>query len=136
MFTRRTATVTMSVPDASCALTITAGEEYLPVPTIKRERKDLPAMTRSSIWLLTLSPASDEVHDFHLVALTHLGGVEGGALENHEIVLHGHPARVDVEMRQQRRDRQRPGKLEGVAVQRDAHARSLSGRPGARARSC
>ena len=37
MFTRRTATVIMSAPEASCALAITDGEAYLPVPTINRE---------------------------------------------------------------------------------------------------
>jgi hypothetical protein len=46
MFTRRTATVIMSAPDASCALTMTAGDEYLPVPTMRREENVLPAMTR------------------------------------------------------------------------------------------
>ena len=39
MFTRRTATVIISAPEASCACTITAGDEYLPVPTKSRERE-------------------------------------------------------------------------------------------------
>ena len=38
-FTRRTATVTISVPDAACASAITACDGYLPVPTIRRDRK-------------------------------------------------------------------------------------------------
>jgi hypothetical protein len=38
MFTRRTATVTTSAPDASSACTMTAFELYFPVPTNRRER--------------------------------------------------------------------------------------------------
>src|SRR5262245_65931987 len=45
MFTRRTATVTMSAPDASCACAITACEEYLPVPTMSRDVNVRPAIT-------------------------------------------------------------------------------------------
>ena len=44
MFTRRTATVIISAPEASCACTITAGDEYLPVPTISRDENVLPAI--------------------------------------------------------------------------------------------
>ena len=44
MFTRRTATVIISAPDASCAFTITAGDEYLPVPTRRRDENVLPAI--------------------------------------------------------------------------------------------
>ena len=37
MFTRRTATVTISAPDASCACAMTGVDGYLPVPTISRD---------------------------------------------------------------------------------------------------
>ena len=47
MFTRRTATVTMSAPDASCAACMIACDGYLPVPTIRREEKVRPAITRN-----------------------------------------------------------------------------------------
>ena len=53
MFTRRTATVIISAPDASCAFTITDGDEYLPVPTIRRDVKVLPAMVKVSMTVLT-----------------------------------------------------------------------------------
>ena len=46
MFTRRTATVTMSAPEAACACAITACDEYLPVPTISRDAKVRPAITK------------------------------------------------------------------------------------------
>jgi len=38
MFTRRTATVTISAPEASMAARVSAKSLYLPVPTSKRER--------------------------------------------------------------------------------------------------
>ena len=46
MFTRRTATVTMSAPDASCACAITACDGYLPVPTMSRDENVRPAMVK------------------------------------------------------------------------------------------
>src|SRR5687767_12415910 len=45
MFTRRTATVTMSAPEAACACAITACDEYFPVPTIRRDLNSRPAIT-------------------------------------------------------------------------------------------
>jgi len=74
MFTRRTATVIISAPEASCALTITAGEAYLPVPTMSRDAKILPAIVKVS----TLSTA-DEVYDLDLVAVADDLVAEGGA---------------------------------------------------------
>src|SRR6185369_844721 len=92
MFTRRTATVIISAPDASCARTITAGDEYLPVPTNRREVNVLSAIVKRSMALpISRSPkssalpfdplsAADEVHDFHRVALLHERRAEGVAL--------------------------------------------------------
>src|SRR5437588_1300879 len=45
---RRNATVTSSAPDASSAASIVTSSEYLPVPTNRRERSSVPAMTRVS----------------------------------------------------------------------------------------
>ena len=42
--TRRTATVTISAPDASMARTISSLLRYFPVPTMRRERKLRPPM--------------------------------------------------------------------------------------------
>ena len=42
MFTRRTATVTISAPDASTAAAFSSKLLYLPVPTISRELKVRP----------------------------------------------------------------------------------------------
>src|SRR2546421_6826836 len=44
--TRRTATVMISVPEASWASRITSIEAYLPVPTISRDVNSLPPSTR------------------------------------------------------------------------------------------
>ena len=46
--TRRRATVTISVPEASRASRITSNEPNLPVPTISREPNARPAMTSGS----------------------------------------------------------------------------------------
>src|SRR5499433_1848788 len=43
--TRRTATVTMSAPEAACARAISSKLRYLPVPTISRDLNARPAMT-------------------------------------------------------------------------------------------
>ena len=67
MFTRRTATVTMSAPEAACACAITACEEYLPVPTMSREANVRPAITKG-VSVTAFLPASDEVHDLEPVA--------------------------------------------------------------------
>src|SRR5690348_7906129 len=47
-FTRRTATVTMSAPEAACARAISGKLRYFPVPTISRDLNARPAMIRSS----------------------------------------------------------------------------------------
>src|SRR4029079_16213115 len=104
MFTRRTATVIISVPEASCACTITAGDGYLPVPTKRRDENVLPAMirrsrvfpicpsTQPSSPLLT---ASDKVHDFDRVALPDRRGAEGFAFQHHQVVLDGNASRIN-----------------------------------------
>src|SRR6266404_2860144 len=48
MFTRRTATVTISAPERSTASRVVAKSRYLPVPTMSRERYERPASTNGS----------------------------------------------------------------------------------------
>ena len=135
MFTRRTATVTMSAPDAACAWAMTAFEGYLPVPTIRRDANVRPAMTNGRInghahdWstLEHVLPAADEVHDLDGIAVGDDDVGERVALENGEVVLDGDAPRVDVELRQQVDDRQRLVELESFAVQRDEHGTSPQG---------
>ncbi len=47
-FTRRTATVMISAPEASSAAAFCAKSLYLPVPTISRDRKVRPATVQLS----------------------------------------------------------------------------------------
>src|SRR5882724_875316 len=135
MFTRRTATVIISAPDASCALTMTAFDEYLPVPTIRRDVNVLSAIVKESISvfsflfsLLTFSSsATDKIHDFHRIALVNQRGRERVPLEDHEVELDGHAPPVDLQAREQivhRHARRRPGgtgELMTIAVQRNPH---------------
>src|SRR5207247_11053704 len=95
MFTRRTATVIISAPDASCALTMTAADAYLPVPTMRREEKLLPAMIKLSEFMRL--PAADKVDDVNLISLVHDKFVERPSLEYAAVMLDGDAARVDRE---------------------------------------
>ena len=127
IFTRRTATVTMSAPEASCACAMTVCDGYLPVPTISLDLNVRPAMVKgvSAIATACLSclPAADEVHDLNAVAVADERGGEGVALENHEIVLDGDAPRINLELLEQFVHRQRLVELEWLPVERDAQGR-------------
>jgi hypothetical protein len=126
MFTRRTATVIISAPDASCAFTMTDGDEYFPVPTMSRELKVLPAIENVSMWTVRgwLS-ATYEVHDFNLVALAHDDLVEGRALEDDQIVFDRYAPRIDRQLREQLAHGDRTGDLVRIAVQNDGQVKSF-----------
>src|ERR1044072_1782515 len=116
MFTRRTATVIISAPEASWACTITGGDEYFPVPTISRDVNVLPAIVNVST---SARPSTHEVDDLHRIVRLNHDAIERVALEHDEIVLHRDPPRVDLQLREQFAHRQRPGNLEPIAVQCD-----------------
>src|SRR6188474_2315265 len=116
MLTRRTATVIISAPDASCACTMTAGDEYLPVPTISRDVNVLSAIVNLSTVAL---PSADEIDDFHLIAVAYQRRIVGGAPDDDEVVLDGDAARVDFQPGEQRGHRQRRVDFIRVAVQRN-----------------
>src|SRR4029079_18168620 len=82
MFTRRTATVTISAPDASTAAAFSSRFLYLPVPTIRREVKVRPATVQVSDCMVagtfTSAPAN-EMDDLIIVAVLDLHGGEGRA---------------------------------------------------------
>src|SRR5688572_9150050 len=124
MFTRRTATVTISAPDAACAWAITGNDGYFPVPTMRRDSKVRPAMTKGvSVmvsWCSVVLPAPDEVDDFNTVAVLNDRRLERVALEDPRVVLHRHTAWIDRETVEQIGYRQRLVDIEGVAVQRYA----------------
>jgi hypothetical protein len=58
MLTRRTATVTISAPEAATAAAFCSKLLYLPVPTIRRERNVRPAtdqLSSLSIWVIAFT---------------------------------------------------------------------------------
>ena len=109
-FTRLTATVTMSAPEARCASAITRWDGYFPVPTMRRERKVLSAMVRRSVAISVLSVLSvalvvrvvgalasaDEVHDLYFIPLAHDDRLVFVALDDDEIVLDRDQAGVNL----------------------------------------
>src|SRR5687767_15010435 len=115
MFTRRTATVTMSAPEAACAWAITACEGYLPVPTMSREVKVRPAMTKGvsimvslvgcTLTLITSVAAADEIDDLDAVAVVDHRVAEQVTAEDLQVVFDRDAARIDGEPRQQVRHR-------------------------------
>src|SRR5262245_47968963 len=115
MLTRRTATVIMSAPEASCARTMIAGDPYLPVPTINRDVNVRPAMVKLS----NASASADEVDDFDEVAVADHGVAERGTFDDGQVVLDRNTARVDCEVRQKIGDRQRRRQIVALAVQHD-----------------
>src|SRR5215471_19543703 len=126
MFTRLTATVTMSAPDASCAFAITAWDVYFPVPMMRRDWKVLPAMTNVSVFITDLSvqlASTHEIDDFDVVAFADQSLAESGALQDDQIVLHGDPPGVDGERFQKSCHSHRRGDVIPIAVERDGHER-------------
>src|SRR5882672_3219854 len=125
MFTRRTATVTMSAPDAACACAITACDEYLPVPTMSRDVKVRPAMVNGvSVMSRPLnSAATHEIDDLDAVAIADERRRERGAPDDHEVVLDRDAPRVDVEPFEKFLHRQRLLEIVRIPVERNAHGR-------------
>src|SRR5262249_12699355 len=97
----------------------TALDEYLPVPTMRREGNVFPAVANVS-GAATL-PSADEVDDLDLVSLVHDDAIEGGALDHGEVVFDGDAGRVDLEARQQLSHAHGRGELEAITVQLDRH---------------
>src|SRR5688572_2423553 len=120
MFTRRTATVTMSAPEAACAWAMTGCDGYLPVPAIRRDANVRPAITRG-VSITSVLPSADEIDDLDAVPLADDNLGEALPLDDEEVVLDGHPPGIDVEPSQQGGDRQRFVDFEPVAVECDYH---------------
>src|SRR6187397_2180010 len=98
MFTRRTATVTISAPLASTAAAFSSKLLYLPVPTISREAKVRPATVHVSAATdcgAFNSTTSNEMHDLELVPLDHFDIGECRARNHFQIVLDGDLPRIE-----------------------------------------
>src|SRR5262249_34780153 len=107
MFTRRTATVTISAPDASTARRVSSNDRYLPVPTMSRERYSRPASVKVSLVSIA-SPASHEVDHLDRVPVVKDRRAVLGARHDGAVHLHGDPARAEAERGDEIGDR-RPG---------------------------
>src|SRR6185295_3402500 len=90
MLTRRTATVTISAPDASTAAAFSPRLLYLPVPTISRELNVRPATVQRSdetdCGAFTSAPA-DEMDDLEGVPFRHPNLAESRARHDREVAL-------------------------------------------------
>src|SRR5947207_1268470 len=91
---RRSATVTISAPEAARASRVCSLEAYLPVPTMMRERKvRAPRVqvseSRAADWVSGMSASSHEGDDFQTVAGKELGGGVEGAWHHLVVALHG-----------------------------------------------
>src|SRR3954453_13320864 len=91
MLTRRTATVTISAPDASTAAAFCAKSLYLPVPTISREVKLRPATCQVSV----ISAPADEGDDLVIVAVLDSDLGERRARHDLEVALHRHARQLE-----------------------------------------
>ena len=70
-------------------------------------------------------PASDEIHDLHVITLTYDNRVERGAFEHVQIQLDRHPASVDFEVFEQLGDREWTWQFVRFAIERDLHFSTL-----------
>src|SRR5688572_22750422 len=97
MFTRRTATVTISAPEASTAAAFCSKLLYLPVPTISRELKRRPATCQPS----SISASADEGDNLIFVAIFHLHLAQRRARHDLEIALHRDLGRLEPQLERQ-----------------------------------
>src|SRR5262249_59831905 len=120
MFTRRTATVTISEPDASTARRVSSNDRYLPVPTIRREVYSRPASVKVSLVSIA-SAASHEVDHLDRVSVVKDGRAVLGARHDGAVHLHGDPARPEAERGDEIGDRRPGGDRSRLAVDDDLH---------------
>src|SRR5258705_1936036 len=98
--TRRTATVTISAPEASMARRIVALSGYLPVPTIRRDWNVRPPIV-SGVSCIVASSPSHEVHQPRRVAGGAPAGPQRPPAHDLAVVLDDHGARVERQLGQQ-----------------------------------
>src|SRR5438552_1139137 len=125
MFTRRTATVTISAPDASTARRVSSNDRYLPVPTMSRERYSRPASVKASL-IDIASPAPDEVDHLDRVPVVEHGRAVPGARHHGAIHLDRDPARAEAERAHQVGDRRARGERSRLLIQDDLHDDALA----------
>src|SRR5262245_53566243 len=134
MFTRRTATVTISAPEAACACAMTGCDEYLPVPTMSRDLNVRPAMLNGKSFLVfpASSPvqpeclttpfggaAADKIHDLDFVAVADQRRGKRVALDDDHVVFDRNASGIDVQPFQQLLHRHRLLEIVRVPVERN-----------------
>ena len=103
MFTRRTATVTISAPDASTAAAFSSKFLYLPVPTISRERERAAGngpVIGLDVLLRGHSTPSDEMHDLERVAVFDRHLIQNLSRDDLKVALDRDLARVEPQLTQ------------------------------------
>src|SRR5207237_1201456 len=111
----RTATVTISAPDAATACAFCSKFLYLPVPTISRDVKVLPATLQVS----PISAAPHEGDDLVIVAILDRHFTERRARHDLQIALHRDLGRLQAELEREVGDRYSLGHPAMAAVDPD-----------------
>src|SRR3989454_463331 len=122
--TRRTATVTISAPDASIARAIVSLSRYFPVPTMRREWNERPPMVNGvsrivSIAVVMRSTPSHEMHQLDRVARPDGHCPERRTPHDRAVVLHDDDARVERERFEQLEQRGAPRHRARLPIHRD-----------------
>src|SRR5262249_45097577 len=118
MFTRRTATVTISAPDASTARRVSSNERYFPVPTMRREWYSRPARTKGSV---ICSTAPDEVDHLDGVAFAQRRALVCDARNDRTVHLDGDAPRAEAERGHQVGHGRAVGQRPGFVVHHHRH---------------
>src|SRR5579859_7359561 len=115
MFTRRTATVTISAPLASTAARVSAKSRYLPVPTISRDLKVRPANSNASSFIKLSAAkrarlcdarlsAADKIHHLDRITRTQHNVIPFGLGNDGKVNLDRHSPAFEAEFLDQRRN--------------------------------
>src|SRR5687768_16698340 len=111
MLTRRTATVTISAPDASTAAAFCSTLLYLPVTTISREVKVRPATVQLSALICSgafTSASADDPDDFIIVPVFDRDLAKQRAWHHREVALDRDSLRVEPDFADHVGDAHRP----------------------------
>src|SRR5262245_32870813 len=120
MFTRRTATVTISAPEASTARRVSSNDRYFPVPTMSREPYSRPASVKVS-FIDIASPASHEVDHLDRVPVAKDGRAVLGARHDGAVHLHGDSPRAEAERGDEISHRRPGGDRSRLVIEDDLH---------------
>jgi hypothetical protein len=112
----------MSAPDASWQALISGKLAYLPVPTMRRDRKERPATIIRSLELHyceAVLPATDERDHLELVAIRNERVPEIRTAQDPAVPFHRDAARIQTEVLEESLDRNARGELARLAVEND-----------------